>query len=318
MPAAAIARKINGMTSSLAPSCPLTASPNDEPDCSRRLLLVDCLARWQREARHGEVDTGRYRCRHVVWGTGPTLVLIPGLASDAISFVMLMARLSTYFRCVSYELPDGVADGARLTTYRHDDLTSDLFAMLDHLRLRECFLLGYSFGSTITLSALHQQPQRFPRAILQGGFARRKLSSAERFVVSWARYLPGRLGHLPLMERVCEYNHHAPYLEREPDVWRFFLERTGRVPLRAFAHRVRMLPPLDLRPLLPAIPTPLLLLCGDRDPLVGKTCERELLQGLPALARAEIEKCGHHPHLTHPEVAAEVVRQFLLPAPCGV
>jgi pimeloyl-ACP methyl ester carboxylesterase len=58
------------------------------------------------------------------------------------------------------------------------------------------------------------------------------------------------------------------------------------------------------------------LVCGDRDALVGKACAQELKQGLPFVARAEIEQCGHYPHLTHPEVLSEVVRQLLLPN-CG-
>src|SRR5205807_2672548 len=121
--------------------------------CSQRLQLADCLQRRRREAEFGVLDTGRYRCRCVAWGQGPTLVCIPGMASDAVSFVMLMARLQTHFRCISYDLPDGDGDGARLMRYRHDNLVSDLFALLDHLHIRETLVLGFSFGSTIALAA---------------------------------------------------------------------------------------------------------------------------------------------------------------------
>jgi pimeloyl-[acyl-carrier protein] methyl ester esterase len=297
------------MTSTLAPACPHTDSP--DATCAKRLILSECLDHWRREAQHGEVDTGRYRCRYVVWGRGPTLVLVPGMASDAISFVMLMDRLKSHFRCVSYELPEGGPDGARLMSYHHEDLTRDLFALLDRLRIAECFLLGFSFGSTIALSALHQQPQRFTRGILQGGFARRPLAPAEVLVASFARFLPGTLGQLPLRRRVIEHNHREPFLQRDPDVWEFFMEHTCRIPMRAIASRVLMIHRLDLRSILPTIPQPMLMICGDRDPLVGKTCEQELRQGLPSVARAEIEHCGHQPHQTHPEVMAEVVRQFL-------
>ncbi len=236
----------------LPPPCPLTNDPAAAPECAQRLVLRECIERRAREAEFGVCDTGRYRCRYVVWGRGPTLVLIPGLASDALSFVMLMARLQAQFRCVSYDLPDGVADGARLTTYRHADLASDLFALLDHLHLRESFLLGSSFGATITLTALQQQPTRFARALLQGGFARRPLSVPEILVASFARFLPGRLGHLPLVRRVQAYNHREGFLERDADVWEFYLEQTCKVPLRAFAARVLMIDRLDLRPILPA------------------------------------------------------------------
>ena len=118
------------------------------------------------------------------------------------------------------------------------------------------------------------------------------------------------------MRQILDRNHHEPFLTREPDVWDFFLERQCGVPFRTFAARVLMVNRLDLRPILPAIAQPILLVCGDRDPLVGKACEQELKQGLPSAARAEIEQCGHQPHLTHPEVLAEVARQFLLPS-CG-
>ena len=59
------------------------------------------------------MDTGRYRCRYVAWGQGPPLICIPGMAGDAISFVMLMTRLQTHFRCISYDLPDGGQDTVR-------------------------------------------------------------------------------------------------------------------------------------------------------------------------------------------------------------
>ena len=295
------------MTSFPALSC----SQTEAPECARRLVLSECLDHWHREAQLGEVNTGRYRCRYVVWGQGPTLVMVPGMASDAISFVMLMDRLKAHFRCVSYELPEGGPDGARLMTYRHDDLTSDLFALLNHLRIAECFLLGFSFSSTIALSALHQQPGRFMRGILQGGFARRPLARSEVLVASFARFLPGTLGQLPLRRRVIEHNHREPFLQRDPDVWSFFMERTCRIPMKAVASRVLMIHQLDLRSILPTIQQPMLMICGDRDPLVGRACEQELRQGLPSVARAEIERCGHQPHQTHPEVMAEVVRQFL-------
>ena len=284
------------------------------PTCAQRLLLGDCLERWRREAQHGVADTGRYRCPYVVWGRGPTLVLIPGMGLDAVSFAMLMARLQEHFRCISFDLPDGQADGAHLKSYRHQDFVADLFALLDHLAIRETMLLGSSFGSTIALAAMHLQPGRFSRAILQGGFARRPLAWTEVLAASFARYLPGRLGQLPLARRALEHSTRAEFQERESDVWDFFIAQNLHVPISAFATRALIIDRLDLRPILPAIRQPVLMVCGDRDRLVGKTCEEELKRGLPLAARAEIEQCGHVPQLTHPEVLAEVVRQFLVPA----
>lgn len=302
------------MTDTLLPTCPLTSG---EPDCAKRLVLRECLEQWQRRAESGIVDTGRYRCRYVVWGRGPTLVLVPGMGMDAVGYAMLMARLQSDFRCVSFDLPNGAGDGARLLGYRHDDLVADLFALMDHLAIRETFLLGSSFGSTIALAALHTRPERFRRAILPGAFACRPLAWAEVLAASFGRFLPGRLADWPFIRSILEHNQRAELMKRGADVWDFFVAEHLRLPLRAFASRALMIHQLDLRPKLRAIAKPVLLVYGDRDPLVGKRCEEELKQGLPCVARAEIEDCGHMPQLTHPEVLAELVKQVLAPAACG-
>ena len=51
------------------------------------------------------------------------------------SFAMVMHRQADRFTCVSYELADGLRDGAALGRYRHADHVADLLALTDHLRL---------------------------------------------------------------------------------------------------------------------------------------------------------------------------------------
>jgi pimeloyl-ACP methyl ester carboxylesterase len=160
------------------------------------ITLAEALHRFQREAVTGLCDTGRYRCPFFSWGDGPTLVCIPGLADDSKSFVQPLALLSRHFRCVAYDWPTG-NDGARLSGYHHGDFVEDLFAVLDHVGAGQAFPLGYSFGSTVALAALHARPERFPRAVLLGGFARRPLAPAEELLASWARYWQGAMDRVP-------------------------------------------------------------------------------------------------------------------------
>jgi len=262
------------------------------------LSLQECLDAWRREARPGVVG----RTRYFVWGRGPALVFVPGLCSDGQTFVPLMARLRQDYCCVGYDLaPEGT----------HEQYVDDLFALLDHLRLRQVDVLGSSFGSTVTLAALLRQPARFRRAILQGGFARRPLAPAEVFCCAWARYLPGTVAQVPLLARLTYRQQYAPFEGRAAEDWHYFLSCEGRTPLRAFGRRALVMHQLDLRPRLREIAHPVLLVCGDRDPLVARCCQEDLRAGLPRAAQAEIEGCGHHPYLSHPEVLAEVIRRFL-------
>jgi pimeloyl-ACP methyl ester carboxylesterase len=285
--------------------------------CQTAVTLADARRRCEREAAHGVCDTGRYRCRYYVWGEGPPLVCIPGLCDDRLSFVMPLALLSEHFRCVAYDLPTGTGDGARLSGYRHEDYAADLLALLDHLQLARAYVLGSSFGATIALRAVHDRPERLPRAVVQGGFAQRPLAWAEILLASLARYWPGPMRRLPFRTALLKQSHQGAFAVREPEVWEYFLERCGSPPMAAVAHRALVLNRLDLRWLLPAIRQPVLLVCGDCDPLVNKACEETLVHGLPNATRVELTGCGHMPIFTHPEALAEVAYRFLTPLPCA-
>jgi len=275
------------------------------------IALAEAQHRFEREAIPGVLDTGRYRCRYAIWGEGPPLLFVPGLSNRGSVFVLLTARLSSQFRCITYDLPLGGADRARLRHVTHDDLVADAVALLDHLRVRQTYLYGASFGSTVVLRLLHGDPQRFPRAVLQGGFARRPLALAEQLLARTARHWLGTMNRLPLWQFVQRHAHFGPFASRPPEVWRFYLNDDR--PIAAVATHALLLHATDVRALLPAVRQPVLLVCGDGDPLVGRQCEDVLLKGLPNAGRVEIAGCGHLPYLSHPEALAEVVRQFLTP-----
>src|SRR5207244_8349700 len=87
-------------------------------------------------------------------------------------------------------------------------------------------------------------------------------------------------------------------------------------PKAAVARRGLMVLNVDLRPKLPAIHQPVLMLCGDCDPVVPVACEGPLLERLPHVARVELPACGHYPQYTHAPLVAEVLRQFLTAPDC--
>jgi pimeloyl-ACP methyl ester carboxylesterase len=281
------------------------------------VVLEEALGRFGREAVRGTCDTGHYRMPYYSWGEGPPLLFVHGVADSSRSFLLPVARLSAHFRCVAYDLPVGKADGANLRGYSHADLVRDFWALLDHLGLRQSYVFGSSFGSTVTLAALHERPQRLPRAVLQGGLAHRVLRPRERLLARLARWLPGPMGRVPFRTKMLRKTAYAAFAGRPDAVWRYFLDSCGEPPITAFAHQVLMLERLDMRPLLPAIRQPVLLVCGEHDRVVPRAYSDVLLEGLPNAGRVVIEGCGHVPSYTHPEALAEVVRRFLTPGQMG-
>jgi pimeloyl-ACP methyl ester carboxylesterase len=292
-------------------ACALHPGPDAAP-----IVLGEALERFRREAVRGTCDTGRYRMPYYTWGSGPPLLFIHGLGDSSHSFVQPIARLSAHFRCIAYDLPGGVGDNARLRRCTHANLVADVFALLDHLGLRQSYVLGSSLGTMIAVAALAAQPERLPRGILQGAMARRPLRRAERFLARLATFLPGPMSRVPLREKLLREVHSRLFACRSPDVWQCFLETTGQVRIATVGRQALLINSVDVRPLLPRVRQPVLLVYGDRDRVVPSVFSDVLYEGLPSAGRVVIEGCSHFPSYTHPEIFAEVIRSFLTP-PAG-
>ena len=228
----------------------------------------------------------------------------------------MLNRLAERFRTIQYEYPgDRAGDGARLGRISHEHLVDDLFGLIDHLRLGRVFLAGISFGATVVLSALAREPRRFPRAVVQGAFAHRRFTAAERLALFLGRRIPGTAARLPLRERVLTYNSRLDFPRVIEDRWPFYLEQNGLTPIKALAHRTSLLTRLDLRPALDQITAELLLIQGREDRIVPHRYFEELKAALPRCESIVLPTVGHIPHLTHAEAMARLIGDWLLP--CG-
>jgi 3-oxoadipate enol-lactonase len=269
------------------------------------------MDRCQREAVRGACDTGRSRCPYYVWGEGPPLLFLHDLADTSEAFVLPITHLSRCFRCIAYDFP------MDLKGYTHSDLVDDLFCLLDSLDAKQSYLYAVGFSASVALAALKAHPQRLPRAILQAPLIHKPLTRTERLCAWLMAHLPGRMSSLPFRRRLLTRQHHAPFADRPPELWEHFLTSRGKVPIRAVGRTLRMLNRLDLRSELGDVRQPVLLVVGDRDPIVNAELTEELLDRLPGSGRAIIEGSGHFPNFTHPEALVQVIRMFLTPpTPC--
>ncbi|OWK45123.1 alpha/beta fold hydrolase [Fimbriiglobus ruber] len=276
--------------------------------------LARAVARYDAETRPGVLQTPRYRLRYVSWGkpTERPLVFVHGMADQPRSFAMLMSQLvDAGFWCVGYDLANGASDGAVLGMYKHRDFAADLIALLDHLGAKTVDALGSSFGSTIVLRSLATYPDRFRRAVLQGGFARRPLNRFERGLCRLGRYWPWTMGQLIIRERMMLRYDGPAFDGCPPEVFQFLLQCSGATPARAAARRTLIIDKLDLRPFLPTIPHPVLMIGGDRDAIVFREFEADVERGLKNVRRVEYSPCGHYPQYTMPGPMAAEMKDFL-------
>ena len=252
-------------------------------------------------------------------GGGPPLILVPGIASTYRSYALLLNLLGNRFRTIVYDYPgETPGDRADLARINHDQLVDDLFGLdWTHLKIGRVFLVGFSFGSTIVLKALHREGRRFPRSAVQGAFSHRDFSRLERLALRLGGLVPGTCRRLPLRQTVLTYNNKLEFPALMDDRWRFYIEQNGLTPIRAMAHRIKMLIDLDLRPILPAISAEVLLIQGNEDRIVPRRYYEELKDALPRAEGVVLPTVGHQPHLTHAEVSSRLIGDWLLPCAPG-
>lgn len=277
------------------------------------------VAKFDANSTVGRWDGPRYRMTYRVLGDGPPLILCPGIAATYRGYALMLNILSSRFRTVVYDYPgENPGDGARLGRISHDDLVDDVFGLIDHLNFGRAFLFGPSFGSTIVLKSLFREPRRFPRAAVQGAFAHRPLSPAERVALRFGRLLPGSSSRLPFRRKVLAWNNQMHFPTLIEDRWHYYVEQNGLTPIAPMAARLDLLGGLDLRPILPKIPTEILILQGNEDRIVPRRHYDVLVAGLPHARGVIMPLVGHQPHYTHAEGMAQALNDFLLPcAPDG-
>ena len=269
------------------------------------------VAEFDRLAEVGRYPGPRFAMTYRVLGQGPPLVLVPGLASTYRTYAPTLHRLARRFRTITIDYPgENPDDGARLGSIGHEDLVEDLLGLLGHLGLARVHLFGLSFGSTLSLRALHRAPERFGRSALQGGFAPRKLGPAERLALRVGRRFRGTTSRLPFHEASLRRKNRDTFPADMRDRWDFYVDQIGQTPIAGLTHRLDLLARLDLRPILPEIRHEILLIHGTGDRIVPPARCRELGALLPHSETTLMPGVGHQPHLTDPEELARLVGDF--------
>ena len=303
------------MSTSLPPE---TTEAEPRKKCPAPADFRKAVADFDREATVGRWDGPRYKMTYRTLGEGPPLIVSPGIAATYRGYALMLNILATRFQTIIYDYPgENPGDGARLRAIAHDDLVDDVFGLIDHLSIGRAFLFGPSFGSTIVLKSLQREPRRFPKAAVQGAFAHRPLSGAERLALRFGRMLPGTASRLPMRNQVLAWNNKYHFPDEIIDRWEYYVEQNGLTPIAPMAARLDLLGRLDLRPILPKIPNEVMILQGNEDRIVARRYYDELIASLPKAQGVIMPMVGHQPHYTHAEGMAQAMNDFFLPCAPG-
>ncbi|MFN3585320.1 alpha/beta fold hydrolase [Phenylobacterium sp.] len=173
--------------------------------------------------------------------------------------------------------------------YTRDRLAADVLALLDHLGVGRCDLIGYSMGTRTAVQAALQAPERFSNLVLGGVggrfFEPREPGQAEALAQAMLADDPETVEH-PLLRS-----------------FRHFADEQGedRAALAAFSRAEN--PPVD-REALAELSMPVLVVAGQRDDTAGDP--DELARAFPNGRAVTVAGCDHFSAIPHALTKAAV------------
>lgn len=191
-------------------------------------------------------------------GSGPPLVLVPGLDGTGRLFYRQVPLLARDYRVTTYALRDDAPD---MTT-----LVEDLAAIVRRLSADDepAVVVGESFGGTLAMSFAIAHPELVRQLVVLNSFPyfrpqyRLWLAVSALGVVPW--------GVMGFVRRLTAFRLHSRYTHRA-ELERF-LRETSYTTRDGYVSRLRILQRYDLRSRLAELQPPTLFLAADRDHLV--------------------------------------------------
>ena len=241
-------------------------------------------------------------------GQGRELLLLHSLLTDRSSFAKVLPALAKSRRVLLPALPG--FGGSTPAGPGIEDYADRIAAFLPSLSPRgKPDVIANGFGGFIALALAARHGDRVGRLVLCDTAASFPESGRVPFRNMAAAV--EKAGMSALVDTAVKRIFSPDSLERHPgavDERREVLLRTNPA---HFAAACRALASVDLRPLLPRISNPALVVVGTLDSATPPELARDLASGIPGATLREIPDCGHCPPLQEPEKFLAAVRDFL-------
>ena len=251
---------------------------------------------------------------YTVSGTGPSVVLCHGYTGNHQSWMSQIPVLSQKYQTVAMDhRGHGSTDApSSPDAYSIPIFAGDVYAMLSHLGITRCCLVGHSLGGFIALQLALEHPHLVSSLVLVD------TSSAGFYIPGYAE-LGAKLDEIARrdgMEAAFEYNaRHHPMarkrFEKYPEMREISKRRMLETSVDGYIYtRQAMSKREDLTPRLGEISVPTLIVVGEEDTPFRQPSE-VLATGIPDARLRVVPQASHTPQEDKPEVFNELLLEFL-------
>lgn len=250
----------------------------------------------------------------LVTGRGPAVLLLPGADGIKETFAAQVPVLARSHRVLAPDLRARFAPGDGF-----DRLVLDAVEILGELGEESAVVVGQSLGGAIAMRLAALYPERVRGLVLANTLARVSYAhvglnrtALVPLAMFTTRYLPTGLARLAARgwsrlevwiferssgaERVIDY---ALWTGPRP------------TPPTVSRRRVKRLEPLDLRPQLPSLRVPTLVIKGPRDSYTPPEWAQEIAALIPGAEYREVPGAGHCAHVSMPGAFNGILLEWL-------
>lgn len=219
----------------------------------------------------------------------PVVVLGGSLGTARDMWHSHAAALAARFRVIAFDHRGHGASPVPAGPYRIDDLGGDVLELLDHLGLDRVHYAGASLGGMVGMWLAAHAPERVDRLALVCTSAHLPPAELWRDRAAAVR----RDGMGGMIDAVLDRWFTAGFRAAHPELVAPLVAQLAATPPEGYAGCCEAIAAMDLRPVLPRIVAPTLVVAGAEDPATPPEHARAIVAAVPG-ARLEILSPAAH------------------------
>lgn len=261
------------------------------------------------------VRVGRLDIRYVRKGTGPTLILIHGLASSIYSWADVVGPLSEKFDVIALDLP-GFGASSQPADLTFADAPNAVLGLMDALGVARAHLVGNSMGGAVSLLLAARFPDRVDRVVILDSAGYRMQPAERPFLIRFiGSRAAGVLAEALPVKRLLTDRSLRMLMQDDTRVTEERIDEYVAPFLRPGAlasARSLLASPVDARfvPDLAAIKAKTLVVWGRFDPWLPEADADRFVAAIEG-ARKVVLDTGHMPQEEKPTEVARLIGEFL-------
>ena len=228
-------------------------------------------------------------------GSGEAVVLVHSLGSSTHMWREQIAALKDHVTVVAFDCR-GHGQSSGNGEVRVPAFAADLKALLDHLGLGRCHLVGIGMGGAVVLEFNQRWPGIAKSIVLAGTSVRPAEGIAER--VAAAREA---IAYISMQEYGNQYAAQHLLPSTSLDVQDELAAAVAKVSPKAYNEAMASALLGDFTPTLAAVDVPVLVIAGDQDETIPRSASADLAAGIKGARFEVIKDAGHLANLDNPK-----------------